>query len=99
MSNSSSRREFVKSVGLAASAMGLGGTALAQDKNQQPKDASGNVIAGFEKTQTNPSASSGWQPFSDRKIRVGIAGFGLCQFGTQFGFQNHPNVEVVAVTV
>ncbi len=35
---------------------------------------------------------------SDRKIRVGIAGYGLCRFGSQFGFQNHPNVEVVAVT-
>jgi predicted dehydrogenase len=39
-----------------------------------------------------------WQPVSDRKIRVGIAGFGVCQFGAAFGFQNHPNVTVAAVT-
>ena len=39
-----------------------------------------------------------WKPFSDRKIRVGIAGYGLCKFGAQFGFQDHPNVEVAAVT-
>ena len=31
-------------------------------------------------------------------MRVGMAGYGLCKFGAQFGFQNHPNVEVVAVT-
>ena len=37
-----------------------------------------------------------WTPFSDRKVRVGIAGEGVCDFGSQFGYQNHPNVEVVA---
>ena len=98
MSNPSSRREFLKSAGLATSALGLGGAALAQEKAQPPKDASGKAIAGFKKTQTDPNASKSWQPFSDRKIRVGIAGYGLCAFGSQFGFQNHPNVEVVAVT-
>ncbi|MEK6247784.1 MAG: hypothetical protein N2C12_06360, partial [Planctomycetales bacterium] len=40
----------------------------------------------------------GWQPVSDRKIRVGIAGYGLCKFGAAFFYQNHPNVEVVAAT-
>jgi hypothetical protein len=98
MSNSSSRRTFLKSVGLATSALGLGGAAIAQEKDQPPKDASGKVIAGFEKNQTDPNTSKVWQPFSDRKIRVGIAGYGLCAFGAQFGFQQHPNVEVVAVT-
>jgi predicted dehydrogenase len=91
MSNSSSRREFLKSVGLATSALGLGGGALAQEKDP-------STIPGFEKAKTDPNASKGWKPLSDRKIRVGIAGFGLCQFGAQFGFQRHPNVEVVAVT-
>lgn len=98
MSNSSSRREFVKSVGLAASALGVGGAAFAAENDQLPVDASGKVIPGFEKTQTDPDGADGWQPFSDRKIRVGIAGYGLCSFGAQFGFQNHPNVEVTAVT-
>ena len=96
MSNSSSRREFIKKVSLATTAIGLGNAVQAQE--QPPKDASGKVIPGFEKNETDPNASKNWEPFSDRKIRVGIAGFGFCQFGAQFGFQNHPNVEVVAVT-
>ena len=31
-------------------------------------------------------------------IRVGIVGYGACRFGAAFGFQDHPNVEVVAVS-
>jgi len=90
MSNSTSRRSFLQSVGLGAAAFGLSGSTLAQQK-QKP-------IQGFEEKPTDPNASKNWQPVSDRKIRVGIAGFGACQFGAAFGFQNHPNVEVVAVT-
>jgi predicted dehydrogenase len=45
-----------------------------------------------------PHGEKKWQPTSDRKIRFGIVGFGVCQFGAAFGFQNHPNVEVVAVS-
>ena len=39
-----------------------------------------------------------WEPVSDRKVRVGIVGYGVCRFGAQFGFQDHPNVEIVAVS-
>lgn len=39
-----------------------------------------------------------WKPFSDRKVRVGIVGYGVCRFGAAFGFQDHPNVEIVAVS-
>lgn len=39
-----------------------------------------------------------WKSSTSRKIRVGIAGYGVCRFGAEFGFQDHPNVEVVAVT-
>ena len=39
-----------------------------------------------------------WKPVSDRKVRVGIVGYGFCRFGAKFGFQDHPNVEVVAVS-
>lgn len=39
-----------------------------------------------------------WEPRFDRKVRVGIVGYGVCRFGAEFGFQNHPNVEVVAVS-
>lgn len=98
MSHSSSRRQFLQAVGLGTSALGVGLTASAQGTASAPKDASGKVIAGFEKNRGEPQASPSWQPFSDRKVRVGIAGYGLCRFGAQFGFQNHPNVEIVAVT-
>lgn len=98
MSKFSSRRQFMQAVGLGTSALSVGVTGSAQEAGSAPKDASGQVIAGFEKGQADPNASKSWQPFSDRKIRVGIAGYGLCRFGAQFGFQNHPNVEVVAVT-
>jgi len=46
---------------------------------------------------TNASAEE-WKPVSDRKVRFGIVGYGVCRFGAAFGFQNHPNVEVVAVS-
>jgi predicted dehydrogenase len=39
-----------------------------------------------------------WKPVSERKVRVGIVGYGVCRFGAAFGFQNHPNVQVVAVS-
>ncbi len=94
------RREFVEVVGVAGAAWGMSRvTAVgAAEPVQPPVDARGKVIPGFEKTRAEPNAAKGWQPFSDRKIRVGIAGYGLCNFGAAFGFQNHPNVEVVAVT-
>lgn len=81
-----SRRAFVHGLGLAAA--GVSAAARADEK----------VIPGFEKVATDPNASKGWQPVSDRKIRVGIVGYGYCKFGAQFGFQSHPNVEIVAVS-
>ncbi|KPK38839.1 MAG: oxidoreductase [Phycisphaerae bacterium SG8_4] len=39
-----------------------------------------------------------WKPVSLRKVRVGIVGYGVCRFGAAFGFQDHPNVDVVAVS-
>ena len=55
-------------------------------------------IPGFEKQAKNPDTSNNWQPFSDRKVRMGIVGYGFCKFGAEFGFQDHPNVEIVAVS-
>ena len=55
-------------------------------------------IQGFDEGFTDEKVGGPWQPFSDRKVRVGIAGYGVCKFGAQFFFQNHPNVEVVAAT-
>ena len=55
-------------------------------------------IAGFDQTETDIDKNSVWTAKSDRKIRVGIVGYGACHFGAAFGFQNHPNVEIVAVS-
>ena len=54
-------------------------------------------IQGFDETDSTRRQDKTWQPVSDRKIRVGIAGYGVCRFGASFGFQHHPNVEVAAV--
>ena len=84
-----SRRSFltrsVVGTGLAA----MTGRLLAEDA---PK------IAGFDDTKTDVDATKVWTPKSDRKIKMGIVGYGVCQFGAAFGLQNHPNVEVVAVS-
>lgn len=45
-----------------------------------------------------PKSQKKWEPVFDRKIRVGIVGYGVCRFGAAFGFQDHPNVQVVAVS-
>ena len=87
MGNSPSRRTFLQSIGLAG--LGLAATATADDN--KPVD-------GFEDRGVEPTGAKKWEPVSDRKIRVGIAGYGRCRFGASFSFQDHPNVEVVAVT-
>jgi predicted dehydrogenase len=90
MSHYETRRSFVKTLGLGA------GAAMMELAD---KSVGGQVqIQGFEKARTDTEASKLWKPISDRKIRVGIAGYGVCQFGAAFGFQNHPNVTVAAVT-
>ena len=91
MSETTSRRSFLERLGLGAAALGFATTA----KAQQPQ---GKPIPGFEKAPTEPDAHARWEPVSDRRIRVGIVGYGTCRFGAAFGFQNHPNVEVVAVS-
>jgi predicted dehydrogenase len=90
--NALTRRSFLRTVGTGAAALGLHRAAPAAEKPAtQP-------IQGFEATPTTADAHAGWEPFSDRKLRVGIVGHGVCRFGAVFGFQNHPNVEVVAVS-
>lgn len=79
------RRNFLYASALAA------GCSLATRAEEK-------VIPGFEKQPTSSDAAKGWVPVSDRKIRVGIVGYGYCRFGAQFGFQDHPNVEIVAVS-
>ena len=53
-------------------------------------------IFGLDEAGSGKVSGRPWEPFSDRKVRVGIAGEGVCKFGSAFGYQNHPNVEVVA---
>ncbi len=88
MERAESRRSFLKAMGLGTAALGFGASSLGAEP----------PIQGFERTPTAPDASEGWKPVSDRKVRVGIVGFGVCQFGAAFGFQDHPNVQVVAVS-
>ncbi len=59
------------------------------------------VAAGLPQRAVNAQgqrSQSTWEPVSERKVRVGIVGYGVCQFGAAFGFQDHPNVQVVAVS-
>jgi len=56
------------------------------------------VIPGFDQTGTDVDATQVWEPFTDRKVRVGIVGHGVCKFGLKFSLQHHPNVELVAVS-
>ncbi|HNS20717.1 MAG TPA: Gfo/Idh/MocA family oxidoreductase [Sedimentisphaerales bacterium] len=59
--------------------------------------AGGGLAVNQGQAKEKP-AKKVWEPVSERKVRVGIVGFGVCQFGAQFGFQDHPNVEIVAVS-
>jgi len=82
------RRSFLHAMGLGSAALALEPAARSQEK----------VIQGFEQAPADPNAAKDWKPVSDRKLRVGLVGYGVCRFGAAFGFQNHPNVEVVAVS-
>src|ERR1051325_3056479 len=86
-----SRRSFLRYAGAVAGAVTVGLPKLAIAAETKP-------IQGFEKSADDPNASAGWQPVSDRKIRVGLVGHGVCKFGAAFGFQDHPNVQVAAVS-
>ena len=77
---------------MGASAAFLAASGAKGAETPQPK------IQGFDETNAGKVKTAAWTPFSDRKVKVGIAGYGVCKFGAQFGFQNHPNVEVVAAT-
>lgn len=88
LNQSLTRRSFLQSSAITAAGLSLARSPSAAEK----------PIQGFEKTPDDPNASKGWQPISDRKIRVGLVGYGVCQFAAAFSFQDHPNVEVTAVS-
>jgi predicted dehydrogenase len=95
------RRDFGMRMGFAGAVFGLGAVTTAKGAGTEniPRDSEGKIIPGFENTKKGVSYSgTDWKPVSDRKIKVGIAGYGLCQFGATWFYQNHPNVDVVAAT-
>ncbi len=99
-----SRRHFIQGMGASAAALGaLSAASSLHAADDLPRDAAGNVIPGFgddpeQPNQVTARNTDKWEQKSDRKIKVGIAGYGLCKFGAMFCYQDHPNVEVVAAT-
>lgn len=88
MPRETSRRSFLQTIGAGSAAL----TFAATSSTAAP------VIQGFEAESRDPDASKNWKPISDRKVRIGLVGYGVCKFAAAFGFQDHPNVEVVAVS-
>jgi predicted dehydrogenase len=91
MGSLTSRRLFLSHIGMGALAAAAGAAPGAE----AAPDAK---ILGESGVKTAARPKKAWQPVSDRKLRVGIVGFGVCQFGAAFGFQDHPNVTVAAVS-
>ncbi len=90
MEKRASRRRFLQTAGAGAATLAM----AAQAGAKPPKH-----IPGLEDAPTDPNvARKKWKPVSDRKVRVGIVGYGVCRWGAAFGFQDHPNVQVVAVS-
>lgn len=92
------RRDFLKSAGLGAAALGIGGLGAGAAEKGDVDALLEKSIQGFDDTHSNTDTATTWKQTSDREVRVGIAGYGLCRFGAAFSLQNHPNVEVIAVS-
>lgn len=93
-----SRRIFLNTLGLGAVALGLQQAGCAAQKQTSKNTVALPKIEGFERAQESDADHKGWEPVSDRKVRVGLVGYGLSRFSSAFGFQDHPNVEIVAVS-
>lgn len=100
--SSHTRRNFLRTLGLGAAALGMNNIGCTNPTSNQQLRAVDSVdltsIPGFEKVAVDATASEDWTPFSERKIKIGLVGHGVCKFGVAFGFQDHPNIEVVAVS-
>lgn len=95
-SSNINRRGFLEAAAWSAAASGiLIGCKTQSTASRQPILPK---VEGFEMAPYDPEDYVGYQPVSDRKIKVGIVGYGVCRFGALFEFQAHPNVEVVAVS-
>jgi hypothetical protein len=77
---------------------GVGVASLAVAPNMAFVPGGLTTIQGSVRGLNEQDAPKVWMPVSDRKIRVGIVGYGASKFGAAFGFQDHPNVEIVAVS-
>ncbi len=93
--HSVNRRKFLKVAGMGVGAGVVGLHALSCSTGKKIVTP---LIQGFEDTGSEAVNSKIWVPVSDRKVRVGLVGYGVSKFAAAFGFQNHPNVEVVAVS-
>ncbi len=92
MSPQFTRRSFLGTAALGSLAAWSAGALAWAD------DAPDAKILGEAGVKTSERSQKIWRPVSDRKIRVGIVGYGVCKFGAAFGFQDHPNVTVAAVS-
>lgn len=88
--NEISRRMFL---GAGSAMLATAGCSTFSDPDQRKGK---KVIQGFEETEACASEAKPFVPYSDRRVRVGIAGEGVCSFGSAFAYQSCPNVEVVA---
>jgi hypothetical protein len=95
MNAPTSRRTFFRNAGLTSLAAAVAAGSLNIAEAVQAADPN---ILGESGSKTSERPKGVWQPVSDRKIRVGIVGNGACKFGPAFGFQDHPNVTVAAVS-
>lgn len=92
-----SRRKFLASATLGMSALAVS-QGCREAGSPKPSGKGTLTVQGFEDSGSAANPYEGWMPVSDRKIRVGLVGHGVCKFASQFGFQDHPNVQVVAVS-
>jgi hypothetical protein len=94
MNRFDSRRSFLRNAALGSFGAIAAGGLLKSAAAQKPDEK----ILGKSGVRTSERPKGVWKPISDRKIRVGIVGNGACKFGSAFGFQDHPNVTVAAVS-
>lgn len=85
ISNKIDRRNFITKTGSS-----LAGLAVLPSLSTFGRQSSGLDLP--------KEITKSWNPFSERKIRVGLVGYGASKFSAAFGFQNHPNVEIEAVS-
>jgi predicted dehydrogenase len=89
-----SRRLFLRNAAIGSIGAITAGGLLSNAAAQKPDEK----VLGEAGVKTSERPTGVWKSTSDRKIRVGIVGNGVCKFGSAFGFQDHPNVTITAVS-